>query len=248
MASWFLLALLLWQGGTEKEAADLHEKGLTLSEQGKAEEGIAALRESLAIHKRLGKAMEQAVNLRVLAFVHEGMGERQKALGFYEQALGVLRGGQWKELEARTLRDIGVLYYNLDENGKAFAYLERSLAMQRGAAKPGVLAATLFSMGELRRYLGEKAKARALFDEAVTLAREAGDRRTEADARSSRAMLEAGGGLEELAAALAIRVDTKDRRGEASTRAKLGVKLLGMGKEGEAREELRRSIGEATIL
>jgi tetratricopeptide (TPR) repeat protein len=242
VTGWILLALFVWQGESEKAAAELHDRGLRLYEQGEAEAGIRALRESFEMHRKLGKRMEQAVNLRVLAYVHEGIGERQKALGLYEQALGVLRAGGWKELEARTLRDIGVLYYNLDENAKAFGYLERSLAMQRGTAKPGVLATTLFSLGELRRYQGEKAKARALFDEAVALAREAGDRKTEADARSSRAMLEGETGREELEAALAIRLETKDRRGEASTRAKLGVKLAGMGKVEEARGELRRSI------
>ena len=67
--------MFFWQGAEEAEA--LHEKGLTLYEQGRAEAGIAAVRESLALHRKLGKADGQAINLRVLAFIHEGIGERQ---------------------------------------------------------------------------------------------------------------------------------------------------------------------------
>jgi tetratricopeptide (TPR) repeat protein len=236
-----LAALFLWQGAAEAEA--LHEKGLTLYEQGRAEAGIAAVRESLALHRKLGKTEGQAVNLRVLAFIHEGIGERQKALGYYEQALGVIKGQGLGELEARTLRDIGVLYYNVDANEKAFQYMERALAMQRATAKPGALALTLFGLGELRRQAGEKGKARALFDEALGLARAAGDRKTEADALSSRAMLEVSRGRAELEQALAIRLEMKDRRGEASTRAKLAIVMLASGEVGGARAELKRSIG-----
>ena len=44
-----------------------------------------------------------------------------------------------------------------------------------------------FGLGEMRRYQRETAKARLLLDEALQLARTAGDRKTEADALSSRA-------------------------------------------------------------
>ena len=154
-----------------------------------------------------------------------------------------MKGRGLGELEAKTLRDIGVLYYNLDEEGKAFRYMDRALAMQRATAKPGALALTLFGLGELRRKAGEKGKARALFDEALGLARAAGDRKTEADALSSRAMLEISSGRGELERALAIRLEMKDKRGEASTRAKLGILLLANGDSAGARAELRRSIG-----
>jgi tetratricopeptide (TPR) repeat protein len=246
MAVWIFLALFWWQDAERAEA--LHNEGLQLYEKGQAEAGIAAVRQSLAMHRQLGKPTEQALNLRLLAYIHEGIGERQKALGYYEQALGVLRKAGLGELEAKTVRDVGVLYFNLNENAKAFAYLERALAMQRGTAKPGALALTVFGLGEMRRYQRETAKARLLFDEALQLARTAGDRKTEADALSSRAMLDPQTGLEDLAAALAIRQEMKDIRGEASTRVKLGAKLLGRGAVRPAREELQRSIalfGEA---
>ncbi len=240
MAVWIFLALFWWQDAEHAEA--LHNEALQLYEKGQAEAGIAAVWQSLALHRQLGKPNEQAVNLRLLAYIHEGIGERQKALGFYEQALTVLRKAGLRELEARTIRDVGVLYFNLNENAKAFAYLERALAMQRGTAKPGALALTVFGLGEFRRYQRETAKARLLLDEALQLARTAGDRKTEADALSSRAMLDPQTGQEDLAAALVIRQEMKDIRGEASTRVKLGTKLLGQGAVEAAREELQRSI------
>lgn len=242
MAAWILLALF-WQTAEADRAEQLHNQGLQLYEAGQADAGIAAVKESLTLHRQKGLRQGQALNLRLLAFIHEGIGERQKAITFYEQALAVLRGGGFRELEAKTIRDQGILYYNLNDNPRAFRLLEQALAMQRPSAKPEALALTLFGLGEMHRQQGpDKARARALFDEALALARTAGDRKNEADILSSRAMLDLPTAEPALQTALAIRAEIKDLRGEASTRAKLGIVLLARGDTPAARTELQRSI------
>lgn len=249
MTAWLLLGLLLWQGpagGDKAEAERLHNDGLALFEQGKVDEGRDALLRSLEIHERLGEKAAQAVNLRVLAFIHDGIGERQKALGFYDRALRLMRETKNRGGEALTLRDIGVLYYNLDENDRAFQYMEQALALQRTMGKPATLATTLFSMGELYRYRGNVAKARMAFEEALALARGQADKKTQAEALSSLAMLDLKGGeldragarLEE---ALELRRAVGEPRGEASTRARRGLYWQAAGEKEKAREELREA-------
>lgn len=224
MALALACALAAGQSGTTSEEAEaLHNKGLSLFREGKADEGREAVFSSLRIHEQLGLRESQAVNLRALALIHDGIGERQKSLEFYNRALAIARAVRNTQLEASTLRDIGTLYYNLDENARALQFMRLALQLQRREGQPKALARTLFNTGEISRYGKDFAKARPLFEEALRLARETGDRECEADALSSLAALDIRNSRAAIDQALAIRLETKDSRGEASTRIKLGL-------------------------
>lgn len=228
-------------------AEALHNSGLQRFAAGDVEAGRKALLESLAIHEKWGESASSIVNLRGLAFGYEGVGERQTAIIHYDRALRLARKISDKRLEASTLRDIGVLYYNIDENGRAITHLEQALALQRKLDKPATLAATIFGLGEVRRYFGQYARARADFTEALGLARESANTTVEADCLSSLAMLDVKENAlptarQRLDQALSIRLSTKDVRGEASVRARLGLYFEAAGNRAAAIESTRAAV------
>ena len=59
------------------------------------------------------------------------IGEKKKALEFYNQALQIFRTLGIKRGEASTLNNIGVIYGWLNERNKAISYYEQSLSIRR---------------------------------------------------------------------------------------------------------------------
>ncbi|BDC50766.1 hypothetical protein F183_A30820 [Bryobacterales bacterium F-183] len=248
LQSLFLL-VLAGAGDDPKVASDakaraeaMHEQGFQLFNKGEGKAAAQAVFASLAMHRKLGLREEQAINLRLLAVIHDGMGERQKSIGFYNEALRLARAVGNQRLEANTLRDLGVLYYNIDDNERAFRYLESALVLQRKIAQPKGLGQTLFGLGEMRRTWNQKDKARANYEEALPLATESGDLHTQADVLGALAALDPAAGRAYIDRALAIRQQIGEPRGEASTRLKLAAHYQAIGNKADALNEYRTAV------
>ena len=118
------------------------------------------------------------------------MGEKQKALEFFNQALPLRRAVGDRGGEATTLNNIGLVYDSLGEKQKALEYYNQALPLTRAVGDRGGQAGTLNNIGAVYNSLGEKQKALEFFNQALPLFRAVGDRGGEATTLSNVAFLQ----------------------------------------------------------
>ena len=74
----------------------------------------------------MGDRRGEATTLNNIGQVYSDLGENQKALQFYNQALLILRAVGDRRGEATTLHNIGQVYSDLGENQKALQFCQPS--------------------------------------------------------------------------------------------------------------------------
>ena len=191
------------------------------------------------------------------------MGEKQKALEYYNQALPLIlavgdRGG-----EATTLNNIGSVYDDLGEKQKALEYFNQALPLIRAVGNRGGEAATLNNIGKVYNDLGEKQKALEYFNQALPLIRAVGNRGGEATTLNNIGLVYSDLGekqkpLEYYNQALPLLRAVGDRRGEANTLNNIGKVYNDLGEKQKALEYFNQALrltravgdrgGEATTL
>ena len=75
-------------------------------------------------------------SLNNIGAVYDALGEKQKALDFYNQALPILRAVGDRGVEATTLNNIGRVYDALGEKQKALDYYNQALPISRAVGDP----------------------------------------------------------------------------------------------------------------
>ena len=108
------------------------------------------------------------------------MGEKQKALEFYNQALPIYRQTGDKSGEAGTLGNLGNVYDDLGDKQKALDYSEQALSIFRQVGDRGDEAAMLDDIGIVYDDLGDKQKALNYYAQALPIYRQVGSRDGEA--------------------------------------------------------------------
>nr|MBW4623461.1 CHAT domain-containing protein [Cyanosarcina radialis HA8281-LM2] len=86
--------------------------------------------------------------------VYDALGEKQKALEFYNQSLPLSRAVGDRSTEAATLNNIGAVYFTLGEKQKALSYYNLSLPLLRAVGNKSGEAATLGNLADLERSKG----------------------------------------------------------------------------------------------
>ena len=77
----------------------------------------------------MGDKGGEATTLNNLGLVYDALGDKQKALAYYEQALPLSRQVGDKGGEATTLNNLGGVYDALGDKQKALAYYEQALPL-----------------------------------------------------------------------------------------------------------------------
>jgi tetratricopeptide (TPR) repeat protein len=140
----------------------------------------------LATSRALNDKREQARYLNDLGLVYDALGEKRRALEYYEQALPLSREVGDKGGEATTLNNIGGVYDALGEKRRALEYYEQALPLSREVGDKGGEAVTCFNIGLTYRELGDLDRAVEYVERCVAL-----DRLVEhPDLASDMAMLE----------------------------------------------------------
>jgi tetratricopeptide (TPR) repeat protein len=209
---------------------------------------------------------EQKAEARMLngyGYVYSALGEKAKALAYYEQALPLWRQVEDKKGEAATLTNIGAVYSALGEKEKALAYYEQALPLRRQVGDKAGEATTLTAIGVVYDALGEKAQALAYYEQALTLWRQASDKAGEATTLTNiGAVYDALGEKEKALAyyeqALPLRRQVGDKRGEAITLSNIGAVYSALGEKAQALAYYEQALtlsrqvgdkrGEATTL
>ncbi len=106
-----------------------------------------------------GDQMMEAHALLRLGQTWGRLGQPQRALGYYTQALELQRGGAAPREEAYTLFLLGTVHNELGESKKALEYYGQALTRQRALADVYAEAQTLLNQGVTYYNLGEATRA-----------------------------------------------------------------------------------------
>jgi CHAT domain-containing protein len=128
----------------------------------------------------VGDRSVEAKTLNNVGAVYRTLGENQKALEYYNQALPLHRAVGDRGGEATTLTNIGAVYRTLGEKQKALEYFAKALPVFRAVGDRVGEARALTNIGAFYRTLGENQKALEYYSQALPLHRAVGDREGEA--------------------------------------------------------------------
>ena len=68
--------------------------------------------------------------------VYDSLGEKQKALDYYNQSLPISRAAGNRNAEANLLNNIGLVYHFLGENQKALDHYNQALSLRQADRRP----------------------------------------------------------------------------------------------------------------
>ncbi|MDQ2747213.1 MAG: tetratricopeptide repeat protein [Acidobacteriota bacterium] len=248
------------------KAETLLAQGLKNRTQGTAEnlrEAVGNWEEALPIWKKLGEKYWEAHTANFLGLIYSDLGEKQKALEFYNLALPLYKFIADKNGEATTLSNTGAVYSNLGEKQKALEFYNLALPLNKLIGDKSGEATTLNNIGLIYSDLGENQKALEFFNLALPLNKLIGDKQDEAGSLNNIGgtysdLGENQKALEFFNLALSLYKIVGDQSGEATTLNNIGKIYSDLGENQKALEffdlalPLRKLVGnksgEATTL
>lgn len=214
----------------------------------------ASFLRALGLGRELKDAAKEADSLNNLGVIYSELGEPEKTLRHYEEALRIWEGLPASSPDVQkglieTLNNLGTYYHQMRQLDRALAYYNRVLPLIRSySQRTDEMEATLLSnLGQLHGDMGEHAEGLEHLRASLLLYERMADKRQIAGTLNllGRAY-EAIGDLllarTYLERALALRREVKDTRGMATTLNNLGVVLHGLGDLALAREHYRESL------
>ena len=196
----------------------------------------------------------QALFCNEIGLAWDALGEKRKALEYYDKALPLRRAVGDRGGEATTLNNIGLAWDALGEKRKALEYYDKALPLRRAVGDRGGEATTLNNIGSAWSELGERRKALEYFDKALPLQRAVSDRGGEATTLNNiglawDALGEKRKALEYYDKALPLQRAVGNRGGEATTLNNMGGAWSALGEKRKALEyfdkalPLQRAVG-----
>jgi CHAT domain-containing protein/Tfp pilus assembly protein PilF len=233
--------------GHYPEAAVKLEKGLELTQK------TEPIVDIMDLNKRT-----RAAFLSNLGWVYSAMGQYDRALECYQQALAIGKEVKRRGLEANQLKSLGGLYADLGQHDRAQEYYQQALAINKEVKDCFLQGNLLSSLGWHHYRMGRHDRAREYFQQALAVHRafciqplnrpfewrhragEAGDLYSLACIHDSLGEYEPA--REKCQQALAMKRELKDRHGEGNALNVLGIIYLHLGQYDLAREALDESI------
>ena len=218
---------------------------------------------SWPLWRAAGDRYEEALTDDSIGSVYSALGERQKALDYFNEALPLMRAVGDRIGEAVTLAGIGLVYSALGEKQKALDYYNQALPTERAVGDRASEAGTLGDIGLVYAELGEKQKALDYYNEALALMRAVGNRAGEASTLSNIATVYADLGENQKAVdyynqSLPLMRAAGNRANEAATMSNVGAVYEVLGEEQKALNYYNQALplqraagdraGEATTL
>ena len=155
-------------GDRSGEATTLNNIGVDLSVTGRDAEGAGEVQRGSADQcGRWATAVGRPTRSATSAWSIESLGEMQKALEKFNEALPIRRAVGDRRVEATTLNNIGAVYRSLGETRKALEKYNEALPIRRAVGDRSGEAATLNNIGMVYQSLGETQKALEKFNEAL---------------------------------------------------------------------------------
>lgn len=189
----------------------------------------------------------ESLFLNELGGVWDALGDKGKALEFYQQALPIRREVGDRGGEGTTLNNIGLVWDALGEKRKALDYYERALPITREVGYRGGEGTTLSNIGKVWNDLGDKQKALQFLEHALLILREVGDRGGEAQTLNNMAFSYFTGDeldktIDSLKQVIEICKQIGEVAGEATAHANIAHVYKALGQRANAIGELREAI------
>ena len=202
-------------------------------DKGKSLVAIQGYERAAALWKGLKDSPEQALCFQKIGIVYYFLGERQKALDYWAQALVFFREAGNRAGQAMTLNPMGLAYADLGDMQKALDYYGQALLLHRAVGNGVGEANTLNNMGNAYFDLGELPKAVDSYLESLRLQRALGAHSGEATAlgnigRAYSALGENQKALDTYKQALALFQGTSEHEKEAETLDLIGNGYFGL--------------------
>jgi CHAT domain-containing protein/Tfp pilus assembly protein PilF len=200
---------------------------------------LVSLQTKLWIYQAAGDRGGQARTLSNIGNVYFGLGENQKALDFFNQALPIYRAVGDRAGEADTLNNIGIVYDDLGEKQKALDYFNQALPISRAVGDRAGQAGALNNIGRVYSDLGEKQKALDYYIQALPIYRAVGNRGGQARTLNNIGLVYSGLGENQKALdyynqALPILRAVGDRAGQAGALNNIGRVYSDLGENQKA--------------
>ncbi|HEV2583038.1 MAG TPA: tetratricopeptide repeat protein, partial [Ktedonobacteraceae bacterium] len=113
--------------------------------------------------REVGYRRGEGIALNNLGGVYDDLGQKQKALGYYEQALAIYREVGDRGGEGATLNNLGEFNRTSGQKQEALGYYEQALAIRREVGDRGGEGITLHNIGTIYREQENYDKALACF-------------------------------------------------------------------------------------
>ncbi|TMC18127.1 MAG: tetratricopeptide repeat protein, partial [Chloroflexi bacterium] len=125
------------------------------------------------------KASAEAASAEVTALNNIGaaysfLGEKQEALGYYNQALTIARAIKDPSVEGSVLNNIAGVYQDLEDNPKALDYYSQALTIFQNTGRRTEESTALSNLGLVWNALGDKEKALASYNQALKVTQDLG--------------------------------------------------------------------------
>ncbi len=209
---------------------------------GRVREGLRVLVPFLEEQLQRAMAPERLGSLLgTIGIAHHRLGEKQEAIRYYEQQLGISRGIKHRQGEVTALTHLGLTYTSMGELQRAIEYYEQALTIAREIGDRSREGSALGNLGTTYHRLGELEKAVGYSEERLGIARGTGDRVGEGNALGNLGLAYAAlGNLEKAISyyqqALVIGREVGDCYGEGNALGSLGNAYALQG-------ELEKAIG-----
>src|SRR5262249_51656218 len=118
---------------------------------------------ALSLMRAVADRNKEVQTLNYMGEILNSLGEWQKALDYYGQAVTVGPTDDDRPGKAVTFNGIGLVYDELGERQKALDYYNQALVLWHALADPGSEAVTLHNIGLVYLSLGEVEKALEYF-------------------------------------------------------------------------------------
>jgi CHAT domain-containing protein/Tfp pilus assembly protein PilF len=182
-----------------------------------------------------------ATHLNNIGFLYSVLGQKQKALEYYEKALPIHKAMGNRPGEATTLNNIGLVYDDLGQKQRALEFYQKALPIRKEVGDRAGEATTLNNIGAVYDNLGQKQKALEFYQKALPIRKEVGDRAGEATTLNNIGAVYSALGqkqkaLEFYEKALPIYQSVGHRAGEATTLNNIGGVYSTLGQKQKALE------------
>jgi tetratricopeptide (TPR) repeat protein len=206
------------------------------------------------MHERLDGRLTnhywQMVTANALGNSYSTMGQTERAIEHYQQALAMARETRDRSCEGSALGNLGASYAALGRTERAIELTQQALAIAREMGDRRSEGSALGNLGSIYRRLGQPERAIEHTQQALAIARETGDRRSEGSALGNLGASYATLGLTERAIkhyqqVLAIARETGDRGLECGVLGSLGNIQRDMGETERAIEHTQQALAMA---
>jgi tetratricopeptide (TPR) repeat protein len=175
------------------------------------------------------------------------LGQVEKAIEYYEQALVISKETGDRRGEGTHLGNLGSAYGDLGQVEKAIEYYEQALVISKETGDRRSEGTHLGNLGSAYSHIGQVEKAIEYYEQALVISEETGDRRGEGthlgnlgSAYSDLGQVEKA--IEYYEQALVISKETGDRRGEGAHLGNLGLAYSHLGQVEKAIEYYEQAL------